>query len=106
MPTHLDDARTEVIEEAAEAGERHGLHADELRSFLSRYFRHVADEDLCARDPVDVAGCALSHRQLASQRADGTANVRVYTPTVDEHGWSTGPSSRSSSTTCRSSWTR
>jgi glutamate dehydrogenase len=90
MPTHLDESRTEVLEEAAEAGERQDLKAAELRSFLSRYFLHVADEDLCERDPVDVAGCGLSHRQLAAHRLDGTANVRVYTPTVDEHGWSTG----------------
>ena len=50
----------------------------------------VAVEDLRERDDVDLAGSALSHRQLATQRPPGTANVRVFTPTVDEHGWSTG----------------
>src|SRR5690606_7797518 len=30
-------------------------------------------------------------RQLAAVRPQGTSSVRVFTPTVDEHGWSSGP---------------
>jgi glutamate dehydrogenase len=90
MATHLDDSRSQVLDEAVQAGQRHDLRDAELRAFLTRYYRHVADEDLRQRDPVDVAGAALSHRHLGAHREDGTANVRVYTPTVDEHGWSAG----------------
>src|SRR4051812_530111 len=32
----------------------------------------------------------MSQYQLASYRPQGTANVRVFTPTVAEHGWSAG----------------
>ncbi|HEV7862727.1 MAG TPA: NAD-glutamate dehydrogenase domain-containing protein, partial [Acidimicrobiia bacterium] len=44
-------------------------------------------EDLVGRDPVDLAGAALAHLHLAERRAPGTARVRVYTPTFDDHGW-------------------
>ena len=90
MPTQLDESRSRILDEAVEAATRPDVRAEHLTWFITRYYRHVADEDLRQRDPVDLAGSCLSHRQLAAQRADGTANVRVYTPTVDEHGWSTG----------------
>ena len=32
----------------------------------------------------------MSHRQLAQTRPQGRSLVRVYTPTVEEHGWSSG----------------
>ena len=82
--------RTQILERAAEAGERQGCRQGDLRPFLARYYRHVPVEDLAERDPVDLVGAALSHRQLAAHRPQGTANVRVFTPTVDEHAWSSG----------------
>src|SRR3712207_2053663 len=90
MMPPVEQSRTEAIDAAVEAGERQRVPAEGLRGYLHRYFRDVADEDLRAWDPSDVAGCALRHRQLATRRRPGTANVRVYLPTVDEHGWSTG----------------
>ena len=90
MPTQLDESRGHVLDDAVEAACRPDVRTEDLRAFLTRYYRHVADEDLTQRDPLDLAGCALSHRQLASERPDGTANVRVHTPTVDGQGWSTG----------------
>jgi glutamate dehydrogenase len=101
MLTRLDDAKSEVLDRAAEVGEHsrasgRGLGAGEResaqarRSFLERYYRHVPTEDLAGRDPVDVYGAATSHRQLAAVHPQGTSNVRVFTPTLEEHGWSSG----------------
>ncbi|MFP5346081.1 MAG: NAD-glutamate dehydrogenase, partial [Actinomycetes bacterium] len=90
MSTMLEQSRREVLDRAAEAGERSGCKDADLGRFLARYYRHVADEDLRQRDPVDLAGAALSHKQLAAHRVQGTSNVRVLTPSVDEHGWQTG----------------
>jgi glutamate dehydrogenase len=67
-------------------------HPDEAstREYLERYYQHVADEDLFRRRPEDLLGAATSQRELAAERPIGRANVRVFTPTVDEHGWATG----------------
>ncbi|WP_103501360.1 NAD-glutamate dehydrogenase [Streptomyces sp. SM14] len=95
MHTKLDEGKAEQLERAADVAARgpaggqpsHGMDAAALRAYLQRYYLFVAPEDLAGRDPVDVYGAALSHFRLADTRPQGTANVRVYTPTVDEMGW-------------------
>ncbi|WP_426566046.1 NAD-glutamate dehydrogenase [Angustibacter sp. McL0619] len=81
-------SRSQVLEKAAALADR--SHQDATLAYLSRYYRHVADDDLLARRPEDLLGAAASHRELARNRPVGTANVRVFTPTVDEHGWASG----------------
>ncbi|MDN3297524.1 NAD-glutamate dehydrogenase [Streptomyces ficellus] len=101
MQTKLDDAKAELLERAArvaehspvggklqteaESGER--PDQDTVLAYLQRYYLHTAPEDLLDRDPVDVFGAALSHYRLAENRPQGTASVRVHTPTVEENGW-------------------
>ncbi|GGQ50889.1 NAD-glutamate dehydrogenase [Streptomyces asoensis] len=106
MQTKLDEAKAELLERAARVAENSpvGGHLptgttgegggtpgtpdhDSLLAFLQRYYLHTAPEDLHGRDPVDVFGAALSHYRLAENRPQGTANVRVHTPTVEENGW-------------------
>ncbi|THA68764.1 NAD-glutamate dehydrogenase [Streptomyces sp. A0642] len=62
-------------------------HEEALLAYLQRYYLHTAPEDIAGRDPVDVFGAASSHYRLAENRPQGTANVRVHTPTVEENGW-------------------
>ncbi|MFE6778875.1 NAD-glutamate dehydrogenase [Streptomyces sp. NPDC057702] len=96
MQTKLDEAKAELLERAARVAEQspahtqqpeRGLDPETLRAYLQRYYLHTAPEDLGGRDPVDVFGAALSHYRLAQTRPQGTANVRVHTPTVEENGW-------------------
>ncbi|CAM5706472.1 Glutamate dehydrogenase OS=Streptomyces violarus OX=67380 GN=FHS41_004028 PE=4 SV=1 [Streptomyces violarus] len=107
MQTKLDEAKAELLERAARVAENSpvGGHLptgstgeetpdaqeapdrESLLSFLQRYYLHTAPEDLTDRDPVDVFGAAVSHYRLAENRPQGTANVRVHTPTVEENGW-------------------
>jgi glutamate dehydrogenase len=95
MQTKLDEAKAELLERAARVGETipagglpgQSLDTQALTAFLLRYYLHTAPEDVVDRDPVDVLGAALSHYRLAEARPQGTANVRVYTPTVEENGW-------------------
>ena len=61
-----------------------------LQAFLRRYYRHVATEDLLAREPADLLGAALHHEELARHRPVGTADVCVVNPGVESHGWSSG----------------
>jgi glutamate dehydrogenase len=86
MSASLVQSRSQVINSAAELADEAG--AETLEPFLHRYYRHVATEDLLARSPEDLLGAALSHKEIAAHRPVGTANVRVFTPTVEEQGWS------------------
>ncbi|MFF7964713.1 NAD-glutamate dehydrogenase [Streptomyces sp. NPDC007903] len=104
MQTKLDEAKAELLDRAARVAENSpvGGHlptgttsegtsgtpdSETVLAFLQRYYLHTAPEDLADRDPVDVFGAAVSHYRLAETRPQGTANVRVYTPTVEENGW-------------------
>lgn len=108
MQTKLDEAKAELLERAARVAENSpvGGHLptgttsegtsgtsdgtadrDTMLAFLQRYYLHTAPEDLADRDPVDVIGAAFSHYRLAENRPQGTASVRVHTPTVEENGW-------------------
>ncbi|GLF93424.1 NAD-glutamate dehydrogenase [Streptomyces yaizuensis] len=101
MQTKLDEAKAELLARAARvaenspgggrlptgAGQGRRPDQDTLLGYLQRYYLHTAPEDLTDRDPVDVYGAAYSHYRLAENRPQGTANVRVHTPTVEENGW-------------------
>ncbi|MEC4019633.1 NAD-glutamate dehydrogenase [Streptomyces sp. H27-D2] len=101
MQTKLDEAKAELLARAARVAEnspaggqpaglnwsKGSLSPAALTAYLQRYYLHTAPEDLNDRDPVDVFGAALSHFRLAESRPQGTANVRVHTPTVEENGW-------------------
>ncbi|MFE1821035.1 NAD-glutamate dehydrogenase [Streptomyces anulatus] len=112
MQTKLDEAKAELLAGAAKVAENgpgggvggpggaprartSAAGADEsarpgqdtVLAYLQRYYLHTAPEDLSGRDPVDVFGAAASHYRLAENRPQGTANVRVHTPTVEENGW-------------------
>ncbi|WP_330330727.1 NAD-glutamate dehydrogenase [Streptomyces sp. NBC_00536] len=106
MQTKLDEAKAELLARAARVAENSpagGLlptgseqggrpDQDTTLSYLQRYYLHTAPEDLTDRDPVDVFGAALSHYRLAENRPQGTASVRVHTPTVEENGWTSSHS--------------
>ncbi|MEE1801872.1 NAD-glutamate dehydrogenase, partial [Streptomyces sp. JV176] len=123
MQTKLDEAKAELLEQAARAAENSplggtgglggGLRKDEattgsdaagpggtgpggtgdgadraaILAYLQRYYLHTAPEDIAGRESTDVLGAALSHYRLAGNRPQGTASVRVHTPTVEENGW-------------------
>src|SRR5450755_3985121 len=56
------------------------------RRFLQIYFANVDGEDLQHRDAEELAHAALSHLLFAKQRRR-TALVRVFNPTLREHGF-------------------
>ena len=65
-------------------GEDEAPHAEE---FVRQYYRRVPPEDLADLDPLDLYGAALAHWSFARKRAPGAANVRVYNPDFEQHGW-------------------
>lgn len=94
MSTKAVDLKEELLGKAAEqATSKKGTGSpsrEAVTSLLRQYYRHVAYEDLAERSAPDVLGAVLSHYRLAGERLPGVANVRAFTPTVAEHGWSAG----------------
>ncbi|HEX3846881.1 MAG TPA: NAD-glutamate dehydrogenase [Steroidobacteraceae bacterium] len=54
--------------------------------FLRAYYTNVDARDLEARDPAELAAIARSHLEFARRR-QRSALVRVYNPTLREHGY-------------------
>ncbi|HET9421720.1 MAG TPA: NAD-glutamate dehydrogenase [Nocardioides sp.] len=90
--TTQDVDKTQLIEKATVLA-KHGRGTggpphDQVDALLHAYYRHVAPEDIVGRSDVDVYGALASHYKLALDRPQGTAQVRAFTPTLAEHGWS------------------
>ena len=64
-----------------------GEDGDRAAAFLALWAEGVADDDLAAHAPEDIAGSALSLYELAQVRAPGAANVRVLNPRPEAEGW-------------------
>ena len=58
-----------------------------LERFVQQYFSQLDPEDLAERQPTDLYGAALSHWNFARTRDPGSARVRVFNPSIEEHGW-------------------
>ena len=55
---------------------------------VSRYYRHVPDEELSSRPAQTLAGAVKSHLEIAQTRTPGAGVVRVFNPTTEGDGWS------------------
>jgi glutamate dehydrogenase len=92
--TTLDVDKSELLAKATDlavagkgtGGPPHGT----VGALLNAYYRHVAPEDVVDRSEVDVYGALASQFKLARSRPQGTAQVRAFTPSLSEHGWSAG----------------
>jgi glutamate dehydrogenase len=94
VPTTLEQAKDDLLDRAASlaAGRKSkdGPSPDRSAELVRYFYRHVAPEDINDRSEVDIYGAAMSQYKLAVRRPQGTADVRVFTPSVAEHGWSAG----------------
>ena len=89
MATNHDAAAAERVEAVlalvaarADAGER--AH---LEQFAHACLEGLDAEDVAEREALDLYGAVRSLWQAAATRAAGTARVRVFNPSVEEHGW-------------------
>ena len=90
MSSKPDEAKAGLIERTIEHA-RAKLPAEQaarLEAFIRIYYGAVAADDLLERSVVDLYGAALGHLNFGARRARGEAKVRVYTPQLEEHGWS------------------
>jgi len=90
----LDDPLSDLLSKAADlAAHRKGKGGpppEGAVELLRAYYHRVAPDDLSDRADVDLYGAVASHYRLAEHRPQGTAQVRVFTPSVSENGWSAG----------------
>ena len=89
MKTMADDGRAQQLDPVLEMVKARTAAAQRevLERFVVRYFGQVDPEDLAERAPADLYGAALSHWNFARKREPGQARVRVFNPSVEEHGW-------------------
>jgi glutamate dehydrogenase len=94
VTTSLDREKSELLSRAVDVAlHRKGTGGpphDVVEALLKAYYRHVAPEDVIDRSDVDLYGALASHYRLAGNRPQGTAQVRVFTPSTTEEGWSAG----------------
>ncbi|MFN8194415.1 MAG: NAD-glutamate dehydrogenase [Nocardioidaceae bacterium] len=92
MAITVEDTLSELLHKAAEvAAHRKGKGGPPPASageLLRAYYHRVAVDDISDRADVDLYGALASHYKLAQLRPQGTANIRVFTPSVPQHGWS------------------
>ncbi|HET6153487.1 MAG TPA: NAD-glutamate dehydrogenase [Marmoricola sp.] len=90
MPTTLEDGKAELLERLCAYAESHprGLEDFPVATALRGYYRHVAPEDLLDRNEVDLYGAVVHQLRSGTERPQGTAVVRIFTPTVTDEGWS------------------
>src|SRR5216117_1405841 len=89
MNTHADDGRAKQLDAVLGLvrSRTTAVKRDVLERFVVRYFGQVDPEDLAERAPADLYGAALSHWSFARKREPGYARVRVFNPSIEEHGW-------------------
>ena len=58
-----------------------------IEDLVRRYYGQVDPEDLALRQAADLYGAAMSHWGFARKREAGRAKVRVFNPSIEEHGW-------------------
>ena len=89
MKTTADDGRAQQLELVLGLVRTRttAVQREVLERFVVRYFGQVDPEDLAERAPADLYGAALSHWNFARRREPGHARVRVFNPSIEEHGW-------------------
>ena len=89
MKANMDDGSAKRLDDvlALVRTRMTGAQRGPLERFVARYFGQVDPEDLDERAPADLYGAALSHWNFARRREPGRAKVRVFNPSIEEHGW-------------------
>ncbi len=61
--------------------------AEDITFFSQIYYLYLAEEELVTRSLEDLYGIVLSHWNFSKQRTKGKPKLRVYNPSLENHGW-------------------
>ncbi len=91
MSAQYDDkVRQHMADAVALARERAPDIAALFEPFLRHYYGLSDPEDVTSRSVADLYGAAMAHWQLGQKFVSGQPRVRVYNPTLEQHGWYCG----------------
>ncbi len=57
------------------------------KGFAASYYREMDAEDFATRDARAWCSIALNHLQFGQEFQSGAAKMRIFSPKLDEHGW-------------------
>ncbi|MEO0615299.1 MAG: NAD-glutamate dehydrogenase [Pseudomonadota bacterium] len=83
------DKQEALIKAISRAADRHTpfKNPEQFRRFCAEYFRNVAVDDIADEDPALLANAALAHASQARRLAPGEHALRIYNPSLGQHGW-------------------
>ena len=58
-----------------------------VEPFLAHYYLNDDAEVVLLRSVADLYGAAMAHWQFAQKFVSGQARIRVYNPSLEQHGW-------------------
>ena len=109
MLSRRADQKDALVHSLASQGSRAGgkSRGGAAKQFISQFYAHVAPEDMLSVPEQDLLGAAMSAWKFFADRAARKPSIRVFNPSRKNTGGKPiTPLSRSSTTTCRSWWTR
>ena len=80
-------ARVALIERIARSAGSSAVRRQLSQRFVRSYYHGVAEEDLAARNPRQLARAALAHLQFATRRSPGRSLVHVFNPQTATEGF-------------------
>jgi glutamate dehydrogenase len=88
MPVNQEEkVRQHMAEVVTMAGERAPALASLFEPFVRHYYGLADAEDVVSRSVADLYGAAMAHWQLGQKFVCGEPRIRIYNPTLDQHGW-------------------
>ncbi|VVE73794.1 NAD-glutamate dehydrogenase [Pandoraea captiosa] len=88
MPANSEEkVRHHMAEVVTMAQERAPGVAALFEPFVRHYYGLADAEDVVSRSVADLYGAAMAHWQLGQKFVSGEPRIRIYNPTLDQHGW-------------------
>ncbi|WP_199029224.1 NAD-glutamate dehydrogenase [Ralstonia sp. ASV6] len=87
---HEEKVRQHMADAVALARGRAPEIAALFEPFMRHYYGLADPEDVVLRSVADLYGAAMAHWQLGQKFVSGQPRVRVYNPSLEQHGWYSG----------------
>ncbi len=89
MTANADKKKAKLIATIANRARRKlgKKRADSVKLFITQYYEHVPPRDVLGESPDALLCSAVGLWEFAATRRPGRPKIRVYNPTLKEHGW-------------------